>query len=100
MSAPSLDDVVNGVSSTGITALREVLGESWDQLSTQERADCLHLLTTLTKARLYEIVGRDVSDFLPILNAAFANWKVVGKQVVANAIKNVATTMFGFAGAF
>lgn len=100
MNTPSFDEIVNGVSSTGIDALKKVLGESWNSLSDKERADCLHLLVTLTKARLYEIVGKDTSDYLPILNAAFLNWKVVGKQVVGDAIKSVATQMFGFAGAF
>lgn len=100
MTVPTFDEVTNGIASQGVNALKAVLMESWDALTPEERAECTHLMTTLVKARLYELIGRDVSDYLPVLNAAFDNWKVVGKQVVANAFKSVATQLFGFAGAF
>lgn len=100
MSTPTFDDVVTGVSSQGIEALKLVLKDSWEAMTAQERSDCLQFLVVLTRARLYEIIGRDVSHFMPVLDAALVNWKALGKQVVADAIKNVAAQMFGFAGAF
>lgn len=97
---PTFDDVTNGFTSQGIDALKLALGEAWDALTPSERLDATHLLATLVKARILQVVGHDVSIYLPALNAAFAQWKVVGKQVVADAVRSVATTMFGFAGAF
>lgn len=100
MSAPSFDEVANGMSSQGIEALKKILGQSWEAMTPDERAACEHFLLTLVKARFYEMVGRDVSDFMFVLDAALLQWKATGKQVVADALKSVATEMFGFAGAF
>lgn len=100
MNAPTFDEAVSGLQSTGIAALKATLAESWNALTPQERDDAGHLLATFVKARLYEIAGHDVSDYLPALEAALLNWKVVGKQVVSDGIRKVAAEGFGLAGAF
>lgn len=100
MTTPTFDDVASGLASTGMAALQDTLKSSWASYSEDERRSMAKLMGTLVKARLYEAMGRSVDDFLPVLNVALENWKVVGKQVVNSAIHDVFTKMFGFAGAF
>ena len=100
MNAPSFDAVLGGLGNSAVSALRLTLADSWDSLTDQEKKDAEQLLFALAKARLFEIAGYDVSDHLPILEAAFLQWKVVGKQIVLDGIKQAATTALGLGGAF
>lgn len=99
MSATNLDDVVKGIASTGLSSLKTNLGKAWDSLTDQERKDCERLLATLGKARLEELAGKDVSSYLPVLEAAFLQWKAVGSMELAQAFKATAQEVLGYVGA-
>ena len=95
-----MEAISGAVGSQALQALKDVLAATWNELSQDERASCLYLLKTMVKVRLKELLGFDVSDHLPILQAAFDQWKVVGKQVVVDGIQKVAAAGFGLAGTF
>ena len=98
--APSFDQVTAGVSNGMLEALKKLLDATWGSLTSDERAACVHLLETIVRARFYELLGRDVSAQLRTLNVAFEQWEALGKAVMVDGIRNVATEAFGFAGAF
>jgi hypothetical protein len=96
----AFDTVVSGLGSKAVDTLKLTLGNTWNALSEDERTACTKLLMSLARAHLLEIAGQDVSHFLPTLEAAFLQWKVVGQQIVLDGLKSAATDVFGYAGAF
>lgn len=100
MADATFDAVVGGFSDQGIAALQRAMADAWSALSTQEKLDCTKLLVTLVRYHLLDVIGQPVQAELAICKVAFEQWSVVGKQVVADAVKGVLTEMFGLAGAF
>ncbi len=96
----TFDQVLNGLGSKAVDALRTTLKDSWDSFTFEERSACTKLMWTLSKVHLLELAGDDVSDYKTTLEAAFLQWKAVGKQVVVDGIKKVAQEVFGLAGTF
>lgn len=96
----SFDDVLAGLGSKAVDALKVTLADSWASLTDEERAAATKLLVSLARAHLLALAGQDTSGELAVLEAAFLQWKVVGKQVVIDGVKTAATTVFGLAGAF
>lgn len=94
------DDVLSGLGNKSVDVLKLTLKESWDSFTPDERLDCTRLMFTLAKVHLYELAGYDVSEYKDILEAAFLQWKVVGKQVIVDGVQKAATQVFGLAGAF
>ena len=100
MSTPSFDAVLGGLGNAAVSTLKASMSDAWDALTDDEKKSAETLLFSLAKARLYEIAGYDVSGYLPTLEAAFLQWKVVGKQVALDGIRQAATEAFGLGGAF
>lgn len=96
----SFDAVLGGLGNKAVETLKATMSDAWGSLTDDEKAQCEHLLFSLAKAHLLELAGQDVSDVLPVLEAALAQWKVVGKQVAISALKSAATEVLGYAGAF
>lgn len=100
MSSPTFDAVLGGLGNKTVEALKLTLAASWDSFTDEEKVGAEKLMFSLAKAHLLELAGYDVSEPLRILDAAFAQWKVVGKQVVIDGARKVAGEVFGYAGAF
>jgi hypothetical protein len=100
MADPTFDAVVDGFADQGIAALKATIKESWDAFTTQERIDATKLLASLVRYHLLDVVGQPVAVELAVTKVAFEQWSATGKQVAADATKQVLTEMFGLAGQF
>lgn len=96
----SVTDVARGIAGKGLESLKTNLGKAWDSLTTEERASCEALLVSIAEARLQELAGEDVSDFLPTLEAAYLQWKAIAKAELVHALTEVGKAILSIGGLF
>lgn len=98
MADTDFNALLKQVSTKAVDSLKSNLGKAWDSLTEEEKKDSERLLATLGKARLEEMAGKDVSDYLPTLEAGFLQWKALGTGEVANALRSVAKDVVSIGG--
>src|SRR3990167_11164994 len=91
----SFDDVLKGISDKSVQSLKDKLGDLWESFTVQEREGLARLLTKVGQARLEELAGKDVSDFLPVLDAALLQYQAAGQVVTAQAVTAVVQEVVG-----
>lgn len=96
----SLDDVVDGIARHGLEQVKTQLGKAWDSLTNDERKDCERLLQKIAMAKMLEIGGADVSEYLPILEAALLQWKALASLEFRAALVAAVKEVLSFAGTF